>query len=163
MSDLEQRTVALNLLLTQSLRGSLIAGDATKSDACAAAAAAAAATATAGAAASASSACFADADAEADADEELRLFGESATRPLVSKDANWFLSGGVGGAATAAAAQLSPTAASPLSGKNPVERAEKLLAVLKHRLFSAQVRHVKIHEHRELVFGRIRTDRFMSI
>ena len=145
VSDLEQRNVALNLLLTQSLRDSMIEqkskdnsngvddfsiqveGLVQKS---------ASYDCNMETEASGGS-CARDSFCSAVSDSELRAYGsifsDPAARPLVSKDANWMLSA-QGHGLSGMSAQ-----SSPLSGKNPVERAEKLLAVLKHRLFSAQL------------------------
>ena len=66
----------------------------------------------------------------------------SGVRPLVSKDSNWTLSStSSSSSSTASQAALAVQQSSEQS--NPVERAEKLLAVLKHRLFSAQLNSYK--------------------
>ena len=77
-------------------------------------------------------------------DSEIRLnnsssFFETGVRPLVSKDSNWTLSSSSSSSSTSQAA----LAVQQSAETNPVERAEKLLAVLKHRLFSAQLNSYK--------------------
>ena len=54
----------------------------------------------------------------------------------MSKDANWILSSHPASATAGGGARLAPS-------KNPVERAEKLLSVLKNRLFCAQLNSFK--------------------
>ncbi len=79
-------------------------------------------------------------------DSEIRLNSSSSifetasgVRPLVSKDSNWTLSSSSSSSSTSQAA----LAVQQSAETNPVERAEKLLAVLKHRLFSAQLNSYK--------------------
>ena len=61
-------------------------------------------------------------------------------RLLVSKDSNWTLASASTATSSSSSSSILSTPTAP-SGDllNPVERAEKLLAVLKHRLFSAQL------------------------
>ena len=75
---------------------------------------------------------------------EIRLdnswaFFETGVRALVSKVSNWTLSSSSSSPSTSQAA----LAVQQSAETNPVERAEKLLAVLKHRLFSAQLNSYK--------------------
>lgn len=167
MSDLEQRNVALNLLLTQSLRDSMQQLDLSalpgsnsgskrsstdggmmmvKSASHDPAAAAA------GQSNQRDSMCSAVSDSELVRLQAGQLQYDSALTGrnhfLVSKDSNWTLSSTSSSSASSCPSQAvlnveclqHQMASSAGSGRSdPVERAEKLLAVLKHRLFSAQL------------------------
>jgi hypothetical protein len=155
VSDLEQRNVALNLLLTQSLRDSMLENNKKPT---------AATTATASTAAdgmmvksnsydlpptSGSSNNQRDSLCSTVSDSEIRMSSSSSifetgsgVRPLVSKDSNWTLSS-TSSSASSTASQAALAVQQSSEQSNPVERAEKLLAVLKHRLFSAQLNSYK--------------------
>lgn len=82
-------------------------------------------------------------------DSEIRMNSSSSifetgstVRPLVSKDSNWTLSSS-SSSSSSTASQAALAVQQPSEQNNPVERAEKLLAVLKHRLFSAQLNSYK--------------------
>ncbi|XP_046461314.1 flocculation protein FLO11-like isoform X3 [Daphnia pulex] len=153
VSDLEQRNVALNLLLTQSLRDSMLENNKKPT---------AAATATPAAdgmmvksnsydlpPTSSSSNNQRDSLCSTVSDSEIRMSSSSSifetgsgVRPLVSKDSNWTLSS-TSSSASSTASQAALAVQQSSEQSNPVERAEKLLAVLKHRLFSAQLNSYK--------------------
>ena len=80
--------------------------------------------------------CSPVSDSEVRESSDSCLF-DTSCKPFVSKDANWTL--------TNQASPMSPLkpAAPSSATKNPCERAEQLLAVLKHRLFSAQLNNYK--------------------
>ncbi|XP_057372310.1 serine-rich adhesin for platelets-like [Daphnia carinata] len=145
VSDLEQRNVALNLLLTQSLRDSMLENNKKPMGAAMAAD---------GMVKSNSydlppvtsnsnqrdSLCSTVSDSEIRLNSSSSIFETaSGVRPLVSKDSNWTLSSSSSSSSTSQAA----LAVQQSAETNPVERAEKLLAVLKHRLFSAQLNSYK--------------------
>ena len=84
--------------------------------------------------------CSVVSDSEIRRWDDASMMDLSGGRPLVSKDANWILSSQqLGSPAPLGSTSLN----SSLAAKNPVERAEKLLAVLKTRLFSAQLNSFK--------------------
>lgn len=142
VSDLEQRNVALNLLLTQSLRDSMLENNKKPMD---------------GMVKSNSydlppvmsssnqrdSLCSTVSDSEIRMNSSSSIFETgSSVRPLVSKDSNWTLSSS-SSSSSSTASQAALAVQQPSEQNNPVERAEKLLAVLKHRLFSAQLNSYK--------------------
>lgn len=134
---MEQRNVALNLLLTQSLRDSMLENNKKPT------------TANDGMVKSNSyeiagnprdSLCSTVSDSEIRLSTNLSIFEQaSGGRPLVSKDSNWTLSS----SSSSSSASQAALSIQQSCEQNPVERAEKLLAVLKHRLFSAQLNSYK--------------------
>lgn len=163
VSDLEQRNVALNLLLTQSLRDSMLTDNIKKPadhnnhfnhhqqhnhmvksnsyDVTTTTTTSGSGNGSGNSSNPRDSLCSTVSDSEIRLNSNTSIFENSpgGVRPLVSKDSNWTMSSTSSSSSTSQAALSVQQSAE----QNPVERAEKLLAVLKHRLFSAQLNSYK--------------------